>query len=223
MMDRSSLLKGIRDAAGLAPALFAFGVLFGVLAVDRGMSPWLAVASSAIILSGAAQFALVGLLPAGTGAVLVAVTGLALRHVPMSAALARLLPADLSRVRRLALAYVLVDETLGLTVVAARRSQVVVADYKTGADVMLVVNWLAGTAVGAGLGSMVDPTRFGLGELFPLLFLGLAAPLVRGRRAWVTAGIAVVGALVAAQVLPPAWQVTAAAVVAAGVGSRFHD
>ncbi len=222
-MHRPSVLQGIRDVAALAPPLFAFGVLFGVLAVDVGMAPWLAVAASLIVLSGAAQFALVGLLPAGAGAVLVAVTGLALRHVPMSAALARLLPAGVGRRRRLALAYVLVDETFGLTVIAARRPGVVIADYKTGADVVLVVNWLIGTTLGAVLGRLVDPTRFGVGELFPLMFLGLAAPLVRGRRAWITAVAAAVAAVAAVTVLPEAWRVTGAAVAAALVGSRVRE
>lgn len=209
----------MRHAAVLGVTFVAFGAAFGAVAVAAGFSPGLAVASSVIILSGAGQFAVVGLLDEGVAAVLVAATGLALRHVPMSAALSRLLP-PLPLWRRLLLTYVLVDETFGLTIGAAAREEPDLAAYKSGADAVLLTGWLGGTALGAALGSRIDVEL--LDALFPLLFLGLAAPLIGGRRAWVTAGVSVVAALAAVPLLPSAWEVTGAAVAAAIVGSRVR-
>ena len=87
MLDNPSFRQGARDSALIILAVGVFGVAYGVLAVAAGFPIWLAILSSLLIVSGAAQFAMIGLLPAGPIPVLVAVTGLGLRHVPMSAAL----------------------------------------------------------------------------------------------------------------------------------------
>ncbi|HEX5630678.1 MAG TPA: AzlC family ABC transporter permease [Acidimicrobiia bacterium] len=217
-----SFRRGIRDAIPILLAVGAFGVAFGVLAVEVGLSPWLALLTSVIVVSGAAQFALVGLVSTGTAPVLIAVTGLGLRHLPMSATLARLIgPQPLST--RLRLAFILVDETFGLTVHAARRGEPDLVAYKSAADLMLYVGWLAGTAVGAWFGGAVDPAAVGLDVLFGLMFLGLAVPLVRRRRDWVVAALAVAATLAATELLPAAWRLTGAAASAALVGAMLHE
>ena len=217
MSDRASFVRGVRDAIPiLLPVLF-FGVGFGVLALEAGLGPWLTVFTSIVVLSGAAQFTIVGLIAAGPVPTLVAVTGLALRHVPMSAALARSVAGESLRTR-LRLAWVLVDETFGLALRAEHDPSIDVASYKSGADVVLLVTWIGGTIAGVLLGPVVDPDALGIGVLFPLLFLALAVPLVRRRRDWIVAGLAVAATLVTTSVLPVAWQVTVAAVGAAVVG-----
>jgi predicted branched-subunit amino acid permease len=222
MVHNPSFRRGLRESVVILLAVGAFGVAFGVLAVDAGLAPWLAVGASVVIVSGAAQFALAGLLAAGSVPVLVAVTGLALRHVPMSARLAGLLGRRPVRTR-LALAWVLVDETFGLTLHAAGRGEEDLVAYKAAADLMLYSGWVVGTALGAYLGATLDPEALGIGVLFPLMFLGLAAPLVRSRRDWLVAGVAVAATLVATVMIPDAWQVTVAASVAAGVGMMLHE
>ncbi len=198
-----------------------FGVAFGVLAV--GVMPgWLAMVTSLLVVSGAAQFAMVGLAAAGPEAILVAATGLALRHVPMSATLSGLIGQQPLPIRA-GLAWVLVDETFGLTVDASRRGIDDLVGYKAAIDLQLYSAWLAGTAIGVLLGPVIDPVALGIEVLFPLLFLGLAAPLLRSRRHWVAAGSAAVFAILATLVLPEAWQVTAAAALAALVGAMFGD
>jgi predicted branched-subunit amino acid permease len=199
-----------------------FGVAFGVIAVQAGLAPWLAVLASVLVVSGAAQFALVGLLAAGPGPVLVATTGLALRHLPMSAKLADLV-GDRSLRTRLGLAWVLTDETFGLTLRASQTGVPDLAAYKAAADVMLYSAWVVGTAFGAFVGRAVDPDALGIDVLFALLFMGLAAPLIRTRRDWLVAGLAVGSALLATLVLPEAWQVTGAATVAALVGMVIRE
>jgi len=217
MFDNPSFRRGLRDSILILFAVGSFGVAFGVLAVDAGLSRWLTLFSSIVIVSGAAQFAMIGLLAAGPAPVLLAVTGLGLRHLPMSASLAQMIgPRTIGT--RLRLAWVLVDETFGLTVRAAVSSVDDLVAYKSAADLMLYTGWVTGTAVGAWFGSSIDPEAAGVGVLFGLLFLGLAAPMVHGRRDWVVAAAAVVATLVAAMVIPPAWQLTVAAATASLVG-----
>jgi 4-azaleucine resistance transporter AzlC len=212
-----SFRQGIRDSIFILLAVGAFGVAFGVLAVEAGLSAWLTILASVVIVSGAAQFAMVGLLATGAAPVLVATTGLALRHIPMSAKLAQLIGPQPLRTR-LRLAWVLVDETFGLTLRASATGVEDVVAYKTAADLMLYSGWVIGTALGALVGSAIDPEQAGIDVLFPLLFLGLAAPLLKVRRDWIVASAAIATALVATYVLPAAWQVTSAATIAALLG-----
>ena len=198
-----------------------FAALFGALAVQAGLTPRLTMLCSLIVLSGAAQVALVVLLSSGTVPVVLAVTGLALRHLPMSAALSGLVGRAPGH-RRIHLAWVLVDETFALTMNAARDPAVDIVSFKTGADLVLYAAWLSFTAAGAFLGADFDASRLGLEVFFPLVFLGLAAPFVRGRRHWVTAIASGVASLTAVVVLPREWRVTAAAVLAAVIGSRIR-
>ncbi len=222
MLRHPSFRRGLRDGFLLFFAVALFGVGFGVLAVQAGLPPWLASLASVVIVSGAAQFTMVGLLAAGPGPVLIAATGLALRHVPMSAALSRLI-GERARQVRAALAWVLVDETFGLTVNAARRGEEDLVAYKAAVDLELYSGWVTGTVLGAYVGAGLDPARLGIDVLFPLLFLGLAAPLVRSRREWVTALAAVAAGVMAVVVLPPAWRETGAAAVAAAVGAAVRE
>lgn len=217
MLDSVSFRQGLRDSVLILFAVGAFGLAYGVLAVDAGFSPWLATVSSVLIVSGAAQFTMIGLLSGGAVPVLLAATGLGLRHLPMSATLAGVIgPQPLGR--RLRLAWVLVDETFGLTVRAVASGVDDIVAYKSAADLMLYSGWVAGTVIGAWFGGSIDPEAAGVGVMLPLLFLGLAAPMIRKRRDWLVAGAAVAAALLATLMLPPAWQITGAAALASLVG-----
>ncbi|MEX1125847.1 MAG: AzlC family ABC transporter permease [Acidimicrobiia bacterium] len=222
MFGNPSFRKGARDSVLILFAVGAFGVAYGVLAVDVGLSPWLILFSSMIIVSGAAQFAMVGLLAAGPVPILLAATGLGLRHLPMSARLADIIESE-PLLTRLRLAFILVDETFGLTIRAYDAGVEDVVAYKTAADLMLYTGWIIGTAVGVWFGASIDPEAAGIGVLFGLLFLGLAAPMVKIRRDWVVAGAAVVATLIATATLPLAWRVSTAAVAASLVGMAIDE
>lgn len=222
MSINPSFRHGLRDGFPVFLAVAMFGIAYGVLAVQVGLSPWLAVVSSVVIVSGAAQFALVGLIAGGPGPVLVATTGLALRHLPMSAKLADLIGPRSLRIR-VGLAWVLTDETFGLTLRASQTGLPDLAAYKAATDVMLYSAWVAGTAVGVVVGRAIDPAALGVDVLFALLFLGLAAPLVRTRRDWIVGGLAVATALLATEALPEAWQITGAATTAALIGTAIRE
>lgn len=217
----SSFRHGLRDGAVVCVAVALFGTAYGVLGVQAGLASWLVVAASALVVSGAAQFAWVGLASAGAGPVLVAASGLALRHIPMSARMAGLVGSRPLGVR-LALAWVLTDETFGLTLAASRRQDPDLVAYKAAVDLLLLSGWVGGTAAGVALGGRLDPVAWGADVFFAVLFVGLALPLIRGRWDLVVVGLAI-GATFAATFLPSAWQITAAAVAAAAVGTVLPD
>ncbi|MGH9892290.1 MAG: branched-chain amino acid ABC transporter permease, partial [bacterium] len=83
--------------------------------------------------------------------------------------------------------------------------------------------WVITTFLGATLGSQLDPARYGLEAVIPLVFLGLAAAIIRGWRRWLAAGLALVTTAAAVVWLPTAWQVTAAALVAAALATAVPE
>jgi predicted branched-subunit amino acid permease len=222
MIRRPAFHRGLRDGVVIGLAVGAIGVAFGVLAIQAGFDRWVTILASILVVSGAAQFAMVGLAGSGVAPVLVATTGLALRHVPMSARIASLVRDRPLRVR-LALAWVLVDETFGLTVAAARKGEDDIVAYKAGADLLLYSGWVAGTVGGAFLGGTLDPAAWGAEVFFALLFVGLAAPMLRSRWDALVAVTAVGATFAAAALLPPAWRITAAAAAAAALGTVLPD
>ena len=190
--------RTLSGAAGIGIAVGVYGVSFGVLAVAAGLSWVQACVMSMLVFTGASQFAFIGVLAAGGGAL--AATGpavmLAVRNAAYGLSLAPILPARL-RDRAVA-AQLVIDETTAMAraqddPAAARR-----AFLATGVSVWLC--WNAGTLVGALLGGgLGDPRTLGLDAMFPAAFLALLAPQLRRAGAPVAA---VAGAVVAVVLLP---------------------
>jgi 4-azaleucine resistance transporter AzlC len=185
-------------AAGIGVGVGVYGVSFGVLAVAAGMSTAQACVMSMLVFTGASQFAFIGVLAAGGGAV--AAMGpavmLALRNAVYGLSLAPVLPGRF-RDRALA-AHLVIDETTAMAraqddPAGARR-----AFLLTGVSVWLC--WNAGTLVGALLGGgLDDPRALGLDAMFPAAFLALLAPQLRRPGA---PAAAIAGAVLALVLLP---------------------
>src|SRR6478735_1786044 len=101
-------------AAGIGIAVGVYGISFGVLAVAAGLSPAQACVMSMLVFTGASQFAFVGVLAGGGGAL--AACGpavmLALRNAAYGLSLAAILPPRL-RDRALA-AHLVIDESTAM-------------------------------------------------------------------------------------------------------------
>jgi predicted branched-subunit amino acid permease len=186
----------ILDGAGLSVSAIAFGLVYGLAARTADFSLVEMLAMSAFVLAGAAQFAAIGLVTGGVPwlAILLLTTLLNARHVLYSAALAPWL-ASRRRLERAAIAYVLTDETFGLTLPHFRSlGRADVPGYWI-ATAFIVPTWFASNLVGyLGGQGIPDPTRFGIDIVFPAAMAGIAAALVTGRRELVAA---VAGAAIA--------------------------
>ena len=168
----------------IAAAVGVFGIVYGAAAQPLFGGP-LTVASSVIIFSGAAQFTMVGLLAAGASplAVLWAVTVLDLRHLALGAAIRPRLTDG--PVRRLATAWFVIDETVGLALTSGRTTSKVLA----GAGGACYLAWIAGTAIGVAGGAVVGVEALAA-AVFPVLFIGLASILAPDRRGVMAAAVA---------------------------------
>jgi predicted branched-subunit amino acid permease len=185
-------------AAGIGVAVGVYAVSFGVLAVSAGLSPAQACVMSMLVFTGASQFACVGVLAAGDGAL--AAMGpavvLALRNAAYGLALAPILPARL-RDRALA-SHLVIDESTAMARAQDDPAEARRAFLATGISVWIC--WNAGTLAGALLGGgLGDPRALGLDAMFPAAFLALLAPQLRRPGAPVAA---IAGAMIAVAVLP---------------------
>jgi 4-azaleucine resistance transporter AzlC len=200
------------------------GITFGAVAVAAGLSVIEAVAMSAVMFTGASQFALVGVIAAG-GSPLAGISAallLGLRNAFYGVPLSRLLrPRGL---RRLPTAQFVIDETTAMAL--GQRSQPAgrFAFWVTG--VTLYVLWTSGTLVGALLGTGIDASALGLDAAAPAIFLALLWPqLSHGQGPAVALGAAAV-ALVLIPLAPAGVPIIAAAGVAVFAGlapSRRRD
>lgn len=171
----------------IAGAIGVFGVVFGAASEPILGTP-LTLAASVLVFSGAAQFSMIGLLAVGASpaAVLWAVAVLDLRHLALGALLRPRLD-DQSLAHRAALAWFLIDETVGLTLVAPQSP----ASTLLRAGAVCYGAWIAGTAIGLA-GAALPGLEALVAAVFPVLFIGLAALTAKGRGGAVRALIAAV-------------------------------
>jgi predicted branched-subunit amino acid permease len=213
------------EAVAVGAAVAAYGLSYGVLATAAGLSPFVATASSVLVLAGGSQFAFVAVLAAGGNPLTGAVGGLLLnlRYAAFGLAIARALPrAPLPR--RLADGYLVVDESVALGLAAADRETDagVTRRFRT-IGLAVATAWIVATAAGAYGGQLLgDPEVLGLDAAFPAGFLALLAPWLRspaGRRAAVTGALL---AVALTPVTPPGVPLLAAA-LGAVAGWRTAD
>jgi len=199
--------------ASIAVAAFVFGASFGVLATGEGIPGWQAVAASATVFAGAAQFAALSVQQDGGSSLAVVVTGvlLNLRYLVTGAAVASALPGGLGR--RAATAQLVVDESYALGAAAGppgRPDAGVIVRVGSA----LWCSWVGGTFAGVLLGDRLgDPGSYGLDAAFPALFIAILWPLVQHRSAAVAAFGGAGVALVLAPFTPAGVPLAAAAVI----------
>lgn len=199
---------GVRAAIPLAPGPFVFGLSFGVLAEAAGVGAVAAVVMSATTFAGAAQFAAVSVLDAGGTALaaIMAAVFLNARYAAISVSVASIFPGG--RLRRLAESQLIVDESWALSGRSGRFEWPILV----GAGLLLYVLWVGSTALGTLVGSALeDPSALGLDAAFAVLFLALAVPYLRGRRALQAAALAALITLALTPIAPAGVPIMAAA------------
>jgi 4-azaleucine resistance transporter AzlC len=171
---------GVRAALPLAPAPFLFGLSFGILAESAGIGLAAATVMSATTFAGSAQFAVATILDDG-GTILAAILAavfLNARYVAIGVSVASIVPGG--QFARFVRAQLIVDESWALSGRSGRFEWPILA----GAGLLLYVLWVSATALGtvAG-GALDDPDALGFDAAFAVLFLALAMPYLRSRKA----------------------------------------
>jgi 4-azaleucine resistance transporter AzlC len=197
---RSEFLSGVANVAPILLGVIPFGMIYGALAVEAGLSPLLAQAMSSIVFAGSAQFIMAQLVGSGTPLLVIFITAclVNLRHLLYSASVAPHIRA-LPRGWKWALAYLLTDEAYAVGIVGyqtggdTRRKHW----YFLGAGLGLCSTWQLSTAVGVFLGGQI-PASWSLDFALPLTFIALVVPMLTDRASVAAALVASVAAVAAA-------------------------
>jgi 4-azaleucine resistance transporter AzlC len=219
--------QGLRDIAPVMVAATPIAMLFGALAVGKGLSVAEASLMSILVFAGGAQFAAIELwgVPVPVGAILFSTLLVNARHVLMSASLGPKL-RSFSQPQRYLGFFFLTDEAWAL---AERRAAVgaVTPAYWFALAASLALAWIGSSIIGALLGAFLgDPKRYGADFAFTALFIGLVAGFNKGRITVATvAASGGTAALLSVTVGPP-WHILGGAlagILAAYLVARPED
>lgn len=187
-MNRSQAFSlGLRAVLPILVGVAPFGVIYGVVALQSGIPALAAMAMSAIVFAGSAQFLLAQLVGAGAPLLLTAgAVGLVnLRHALYSASVAPIL-AHLPRRWKVLLAYLLTDEAYAaaiphILVVAPNSSRPANAHWILfGSGFGLWAGWQLATLAGVLIGAQL-PSDLGLDFALPLTFIAIVVPMIGSR------------------------------------------
>ena len=214
-------------ALSIGLAVGAYAISFGAVSVAAGLDVAQTQALSALMFTGASQFAFIGVVAAGGGLLAAVATAwlLGLRNGLYGLHLAGVLVAPsrpgqrLRGWRRMGAAQFTIDESTAMAMAyegersPEARTLATKAFWATGWSVFLL--WNLGTLLGAlGAASVQDPGVLGLDAAIPAGFLALLWPRLRDRSAWALALASGGMALLLAPFLRPGLPVLAGAGIA---------
>ena len=172
---------GVRDECPLIFGIIPFGLVFGVLGIESGMSSVQTILLSSILFGGASQVVFVQLWGAGVPALIVSgsVCVINVRHVLYSASMApylRHLPIGW----RLLLGYLLTDEAYAVSIrhFANGHHRAFQHFHLLGSGALLWTSWQAATVFGVVVGETI-PQAWSLSFTMPLTFIAIIAPIMR--------------------------------------------
>ena len=210
-----------RDSLSVSFTVGAYGVAFGAAAVANGFSVLQSCLLSLLTFSGASQFAIIGVIGAGGGA-LSGITTASLLGIRNG--LYGVLMAPILKVRgfkRLVAAHITIDESTGVSLSQESRGNQAMQEgfWLTGFGVFIF--WNLFTVAGAlGAKAMGDPSAWGLDAAVPAAFLGLVWPRLKSSTDKTLAVIAAVFAIATTPFLPAGLPIIGTAVIAILAGLR---
>jgi 4-azaleucine resistance transporter AzlC len=190
---------GVRAEIPLLIGGFPFGLIYGALALNAGLSKAAAQAMSSTVFAGSAQFIAAQLVHENTPGFVIVLTiaVVNLRHMLYSASLAPYLAALPVRWKVL-LSYLLTDEAYAPTILHYEKEGLTPQAhwFLLGAGGVLWLDWQLGTALGIFLRAAI-PESSSLDFALPLTFIAMLVPVLRGHPAIAAALSAGVVALIA--------------------------
>ena len=175
--------SGARDSIPVIVGAIPFGIIFGALAINAGLSVAATLGMSLIVFAGSSQFVAAGLVAQGAGIVVIIVTTFVvnLRHALYSASLGPYL-SKLSHRWLMPLGFWLTDETYAVVVQRYARDDG--SPYKhwyhLGSSLAMYLNWQLCTIIGIVAGTQLEGLAdWGLEFAMVVTFIGIIVPLLR--------------------------------------------
>jgi 4-azaleucine resistance transporter AzlC len=176
---------GAKATLPLVIGAIPFGIIFGALAVNSGLSVWATAALSLFVFAGSSQFVAAGLVAGGAGLAVIILTTFVvnLRHSLYAVTLAPFV-RQLTQRWLLPLGFTLTDETF-LVAVERYRQPDDSPDkhwFQAGSATFMYVNWQFCTWIGIIAGTALpNPAGWGLEFALVVTFIGMLIPGLRSR------------------------------------------
>lgn len=188
-VDRRSpsteFIAGAKAIVPLVVGAIPLGIIFGTLSQSSGLSFLDAIAMSALVFAGSAQFIALGLLATGTPLPIIILTTFVvnLRHLLYSLSLVTHV-RRLSSGWKLAIGFWLTDEVFAVAINRYQQSDR--SKYKhwyyLGAALFMYLNWQICTVVGLTLGGLIpEATSWGLDFAMSVTFIGMIIPYLKNK------------------------------------------
>ena len=211
---RDDIIAGLKLGIPVIISAAPFGLLFGALAVDKGLSVFEATLMSAAVYGGASQMVGIELFGDRIAPWLIVLSIFAVnfRHLLYSAAVGKHF-ASWPKLQQAIGFFVLTDPTYAETERAVERGRPTSFAWYMGMSIPIYVSWLIGTLLGALFGRFVtNPQAFGFDFLLPLYFLGLLMSF-RRRALWLPVVMASgVASILAYKFVGSPWHVSLGAI-----------
>jgi 4-azaleucine resistance transporter AzlC len=216
--SRAQFLLGAQTFLPLAISIAAYGVVWGVLAGQAGMSALEVVLMCALVFAGASQFVALDMWTPGSlpiASIVIAVAIVNLRLMLMSATIRPVL-TPLNSWQRLAGVMLISDEQWALTMAEVAKGRGTAA-YYFGAATLCYLTWVLFPLVGRLIGSGIDnPETYGLDFAFTATFLALLLGLWKGKRDLIPWLVAAAVAIATARLVEGNWYI-----IAGGLAGSF--
>jgi 4-azaleucine resistance transporter AzlC len=181
--SKKAFLDGVRAEIPLLIGVFPFGMIYGALALNAGLSAFASQMMSSIVFAGSAQFITAQLVQdsAPGFVIILTIAVVNLRHMLYSASLAPYLK-HLSTKWKFLLSYLLTDEAYAPTALHYEEKGVTSNGhwFLLGAGISLWTIWQVSTALGIFLSTRI-PEELPLDFALPLTFIAMLVPILKKR------------------------------------------
>jgi predicted branched-subunit amino acid permease len=173
--------EGVFEELPLQVGVFPFGIIYGIMAIETGLTPFQAFLMSSIIFGGASQIVFLQLFSSGsTMAVLVTSVGtINSRHFLYSLSMLEFLK-KLSLKWRIILGYLLTDEAYAVSIrkFMNEPNKLFLHFHLLGTGITLFLSWQLSTLTGILLGGDL-PEFLDLQFIIPLTFIAIIIPMIK--------------------------------------------
>jgi len=178
--------RGVRATVPMIVGAIPFGILFGAIAINAGLSVMATLGFSLIVYAGSAQFVAAGLIATGAsvGVVVLTTFFVNLRHALYAVSVGPYLK-NLPQRWLLPLGFWLTDETYAAVISRFRESEKEADNgpnkhwFQLGSSLAMYSNWQLCTVIGVVAGSRFEQLgEWGLEFAIIVTFIGIVVPLI---------------------------------------------
>lgn len=225
--NRHQLRLGVTKTLPLVLGALPFGLAYGVVAVQAGLTIAETTLMSLIVFAGASQFMAVGMIASGADffTIVLSTFLINVRHLVMGLSLSPYL-AEVKPWWQRVLAFGVTDETYLTTITHFREEghEAGNTHFMLGSNITLYIAWLIATIIGAVVGkSISDPLAWGVDFAMPATFLTMLIGLIVSRRVAIVAAVSAVTATAVYVLVPGKWYIIVAVIVATGTGVLLEE